>query len=101
MIETRESCELLYFEAANIQRIYKTYQGVMERLLPVETASSSSISPESDDLSDGTGNESIARDSELALAGVTLYQLIKDHFKELIKYRIMLLCLGDLTYMYV
>ena len=60
----------------------------MEKLLQVGmvSPSSSSSSRESDNITDGTGRESIMRDSELALAGVTLYQLIKDYFKELIKY---------------
>ena len=85
MIETREHCELLYFEAANIQRIYKSHQGVMAKLLSAEMVTTSSISQEPDDVSDGTGKESISRNSELALAGMTLYHHIKDHFKELIR----------------
>lgn len=53
----------------------------MEGLLQVN--SSSSISPEPDDTVDG--GDRVSHDSELAMAGVTLYQLIKDHFKGLIR----------------
>ena len=83
MIVTTEYCELLYLEAANIRRIYENHKDRMERLLQVNT--SSSISPEPDDTVDaGERGEGVAYDSELAMAGVTLYQLIKDHFKDLI-----------------
>lgn len=85
-IETREFCELLYIEAAHIQRIYKSHQDVMDGLLRAGATSGLSTSPEPDDASDGTGKDSMERVSELAMAGWTLHQLIKDHFKELIRY---------------
>jgi len=85
-IETREYCELLQIEAAHIQRIYQSHQDVMDGLLRVGASSGSSTSPEPDDVSDGTGKNSMERTSELAMAGYTLYQLIKDHFKELIRW---------------
>lgn len=82
-IETKEFSELLYIEAANIQRIYKRYQDVMDSLLHVGPSSGCGPSPEPEDTSDGAGKDSEV--SELAMAGWTLHQLIKDHFKELIR----------------
>ena len=80
MIVTREYCELLYLEAENIRRIYETHKDQMERLIHA----SNTISPEPDDMVD-TG-EKVLGDSELVMAGMTLNQIIKDHFKELIGY---------------
>lgn len=83
MIVTTEYCELLYLEAANIRRIYEANKDRMERLLL--QVSSTSSSPGSDDTVDSSERgEGATLDSELAMAGVTLYQLIKDHFKSLI-----------------
>lgn len=82
-IETKEFCELLYIEAANIQRIYMSNQEVMDGLLRVGPTSGSGPSPEPEDTSDGRGKD--LEVSELAMAGWTLHQLIKDHFKELIR----------------
>ena len=58
----------------------------MDVLLRASASSAGSASPELEDASDGTGRESMERLSELAVAGWTLHQLIKDHFKELIRY---------------
>ena len=54
----------------------------MERLL-LQVNSTPQSSPE-DSVDTGERGEGVAQDSELAMAGVTLYQLIKDHFRELI-----------------
>ena len=89
MIVTTEYCELLYLEAANIRRIYEANKDRMEGLIQANSASS--VSPEPDDATDapggkkeGGGDGGVASDTELAMAGVTLIQLIRDHFKELI-----------------
>ena len=82
---TTEYCELLYLEAANIRRIYESHKDRMQRL--IHTNSSTSISPEPDDTVDSAGGKKEGEgtgDTELAIAGATLIQLIKDHFKELI-----------------
>ena len=84
MIVTTEYCELLYLEAANIRRIYEKHKDRMEQLIRANT--SSSISPEPEDMVDNAGGKKdVASDSELAMAGVTLIQLIRDHFRELIR----------------
>ena len=81
MIVTTEYSELLYMEAENIRRIYEAHKDRMERLLHSNT----SISPEPEENTDAADKDTVAQDSELAMAGVTLYQLIKDHFRELIR----------------
>lgn len=81
MMVTTEYCELLYLEAANIRRIYEANKDRMERLLLQVNSSS----PNTDDTVDSPERgEGAAQDSELAMAGVTLFQLIRDHFKDLI-----------------
>ena len=85
MIRTTEYCELLYLEAANIRRIYETHKTRMERLLlQVNSSNVSDDSVDGHDRERGVAAAAAAPDSELAMAGVTLYQLIRDHFKELI-----------------
>ena len=86
---TTEYCELLYLEAANIRRIYESHKDRMQSL--IHTNSSTSISPEPDDTVDSAGGKKEGEgpgmaDTELAMAGVTLVQLIRDHFRELIGY---------------
>ncbi len=90
MIVTTEYCELLYLEAHNIRRIYEANKDRMERL--IQANSTSSVSPEPDEVDSSSGGKKegeggvAAADTELAMAGVTLIQLIRDHFKELIRY---------------
>ena len=83
---TTEYCELLYLEAANIRRIYEMHKSRRQHLIQNSTAG---ISPEPDDMVDASagkkeGEGAGSTDTELAMAGVTLVQLIRDHFKELI-----------------
>ena len=75
---TADYCELLYVEALRIRRIYEAHKGAMADLL---TPRSLSIDQDSID-SDGaeTERDSITPDSDLAMAGLTLIMLIKDHF---------------------
>jgi len=83
MIVTTEYCELLYVEAGNMRRIYEKHKAAMEGLL-VAAAMSHDGSHDSPDMSDRDSMAS-ATDSDLVMAGVTLHQLIKDHFTDLIK----------------
>ena len=55
----------------------------MEMLLQVN--STTSVSPEPDDLVDTGDKNGVVTDSELVIAGITLHQLIRDHFKDLIR----------------
>ena len=77
-MKTADYCELLYLEALRIRRIYEAHKDVMERLLTPRSTSTES------DVPDGEGSEaerdSIPPDSDLAMAGLTLIQLIRDHF---------------------
>ena len=75
---TADYCELLYVEALRIRRIYEAHKDAMKDLL---TPRSLSIDQDSID-SDGaeTERDSITPDSDLAMAGLTLIMLIKDHF---------------------
>ena len=78
LVMTTDYCELLYVEALRIRRIYEAHKGAMKDLL---TPRSLSIDQDSVD-SDGaeTERDSITPDSDLAMAGLTLIMLIKDHF---------------------
>ena len=81
-VVTADYCELLYVEALRIRRIYEAHKDVMDVLL---NPRSSSFDQDSVD-SDGGERDSITPDSDLAMAGLTLIQLIKDHFaSELIR----------------
>lgn len=83
-MKTAEFCELLFLEALRIRRIYEAHKDVMERLLTprstcAESEASDTDGPEAE-------RDSITPDSDLAMAGLTLIQLIRDHFSsELIR----------------
>ena len=79
---TAEYCELLFVEALRIRRIYEAHKDVMSDLLNPRLAC---VEQDSVD-SDGSDRDSITPDSDLAMAGLTLIQLIRDHFSgELIR----------------
>lgn len=73
---TADYCELLFLEAPRIRRIYEAHKDVMESLL---SPRSLSLESEASD-TDGPDRDSITPDSDLAMAGLTLTQLIRDHF---------------------
>ena len=82
MIVTTDYCELLYVEAANIRRIYESHKDVMQGLLTTSTVSHDL----SGDATDSNDRDSVtSTDSDLAVAGITLHQLIRDHFSDLIR----------------
>ena len=72
---TADYCEILFLEAMSIRRIYEAHKDVMEGLLHPRSASIESDSCETDGERD-----SITPDSDLVMAGLTLIQLIRDHF---------------------
>ncbi len=83
MIVTTEYSELLYVEAGNMRQIYENHKEAMQGLL-VAAAGSHDTS----DTTDSGDRDSVASttDSDLVVAGVTLHQLIRGHFSELIGY---------------
>lgn len=86
MIVTTSYCELLYVEAGHIRRIYEAHKPIMERLLHLNSSegetSQALCSQLSEEVDSGERTSGVP-ESELALAGITLSQLISDHFPDL------------------
>lgn len=82
MIATTEYSELLYVEAGNMRRIYENHKEAMQGLLVAAAGLH-----DTNDTTDSGDRDSISSttDSDLVVAGVTLHQLIRDHFNELIR----------------
>ncbi len=95
-IVTTEYSELLYVEAGNMRRIYENHQEAMQGLLIAAG------SHDTNETTDSGDRDSVASttDSDLVVAGVTLHQLIRDHFSELIGYALCTVC-KCMLYMYL
>ncbi|CAI7996572.1 Rap guanine nucleotide exchange factor 3 [Geodia barretti] len=77
MVVTKTYCELLYVEADNIRRIYETHKDVMENLLHPRAAA---VGTEEADGEEGGAFPQ----SELALAGATVHEIITSHYPNLL-----------------
>lgn len=80
MIVTTDYSELLFVEAGNMRRIYESHKEAMQGLLVA-----AAVSHDQSDATDSSDSVASATDSDLIVAGVTLHQLIKDHFSDLIR----------------
>ncbi len=82
MIVTTEYSELLFVEAGNMRRIYENHKEAMQGLLVA-----AAVSHDTSDTTDSSDRDSLSstNDSDLVVAGVTLHQLIRDHFSDLIR----------------